>query len=146
MEEQISANLKTSISSVIIPVTSIHHLRSIAPWMKLSSIMGFIVSGLLFISVITKSIQYSNTQFEVEKYSNFYLGLRIIISFIILIPCIILFNSANHLKAYLNSNNEQDLLLFFSSQKYYWRFIGLFFIVSFLLFLLTLISMVIFKI
>ncbi len=107
------------------------NLRITAFWTKFNAILSFIGCAFYFLSGLVLLLMKS--VFHSEMFSNFKFGLIfLIISLLMLIPAIFLYQYSIFIKRSLRNANVATLEVAFNKMKSYWLFIGIMSIVMIL--------------
>jgi len=136
-------------SELIISDMAIGYLKETAKWTKFLSIAGFVIVGLIIIigflaSTIMSSIPSSEFSHLYGNFGFMYGVMYVVIGIIYFFPTWFLFNFSNKLKSAINSNNSEELSIAFSSQKSFFKFIGIFALIIVSLYALGIAAAIIF--
>jgi len=114
------------------------YLRKSSPWIKLIGILGFICSGLMitggfFIIVILPFLIYPQ-YYSAAKSSGFF---YIITGIISMFPSLFTYRLGKKIQIYFCNGFDKDLESAFKYNKIFWQFMGIFYIISLSLMLIT---------
>jgi len=146
MEQQNQSRQETENSGAMLTHYSIEYLRRTAPWLKFFSILGFIASSLIFIAPFL-SLGASGLMKEMNQTGAIGIGVMffmyIAISILTFFPSKYLFNYADKIKGFIQTNDTSIIETAFLMQMKYWRLIGIISIICLSIIPISLIAFVI---
>lgn len=122
-------------------------LKETASWTYFLSILGFVgigfmvVFGLFFGAFMGSGLLGDSNPYAAMGFSMAYLGLvYVVIALIYFLPVYYLFNFSRKMKSALKATNNTDFKLAFTSLKSHYKFVGIFAIIIFSLYLLVILG------
>lgn len=116
---------------------AIDNLRRTNPMMKLIGIIGVLSSIVIFISGVLVLLGFSIPKMMLSLSNiGIVVGMMLIIgSVLMFLPSFYLMQSSKHLKKYFDSPQSENLEMVIYKQKLYFKFIGLIFLIQFIIIL-----------
>ncbi len=107
--------------------TSVNYLLGAMPWMKFLSILGFVASGLMLLSALAMFFGGGDMLGSIVSGGTgiFYLIAAVVVFFLNKY----LFDYANGIGKFINTNDPALLEVAFKMQKNFWKFKGILFII-----------------
>jgi len=122
-------------------------LLSAGNWSKFLAILGFVFMGLMVFAGFMMSIVLSFLPMIDDNpfpFPPFLFGIiYFVVAAVYFLPLLYLFRFSSHINKAINSGNQDLLTSAFKNLKAHYRFIGIFMIVSFCLYIVAIIVMVI---
>ena len=119
----------------------IDSMRSTRPWAMFLSIVGFISVGFMVLGGMIIMVVGSVLPQEFNGFPAVVMGaVYIVMSFFYLVPSIYLFRYSSAIGRFLDSMTEAEMETALSSQKSFWKFVGIVVIIMFVLSILGIIA------
>lgn len=121
---------------------AIDSLRRSSPMMNFIGIIGLLSSSIIFVSGILVIMGYSIPKLmESISTVSIVIGIILIIASILMfIPSLYLMQSSKHLKIYFCSSQTENLEIVLYKQKLYFKFLGIIFLIQFIIILVLFIK------
>ena len=142
--ESAAVPVKPLVSQGSLTETMLIYLKGASPWLRLVGILGFIGSGLLvlwgivLLIIIPLGGEDWYQVFEIEQLSSSLGGafggsmaiFTIGVAVLLFIPSLFAYRFGEKVRSFLRTGTDQDLELAFKNNKSFWKYIGIFSIVS----------------
>jgi hypothetical protein len=124
--------LKPLTNQGLLTETMLSHLRKTAPWMSFIGIVGFILCGLMLVSMVLMSVSVNSLIPDNipeaaglgQAFTATMIALQVISLPLIFFPSFFLFTAGKKVRNYVHSGNEVDLETAFKFNKFFWIFSG----------------------
>jgi magnesium-transporting ATPase (P-type) len=128
---------KPEVSQGFFTDPMIEHLQAASPWIKFMGVMSYISAGIcILMGIIFVLFRFFGEDFDISEIFfsgvvNSTLGvLYLVMGIVLLFPAKYLSTFAAKIKLFVQTKQEQDMEIALSNNKSFWKFYGIWIIVS----------------